>query len=143
SHLLEALLEVRPGPCEGVKKIKILLVEDDPSVRQLLRVILEVEGYGIVEAKDGHEGLEKAGETRPDLMILDLMMPEVDGENVIAKLRSEPALAALPVIVVSGRDEALSRCRELVGSENVFLKPFEPSMLLRRVGAILGSGSGG
>ncbi|HYR62762.1 MAG TPA: response regulator [Actinomycetota bacterium] len=118
--------------------ITILLVEDDPSVRELLKVLLEVEGYEIVEAKDGLEGLEKAGELKPDLMILDLMMPEVDGERVILRLRSEPATRRLPVIVVSGRYEALDRCRDMIGDENVFAKPFEPVKLLKRVGTLVG-----
>jgi DNA-binding response OmpR family regulator len=118
--------------------VTILLVEDDPSVRELLKVLLEVEGYDIVEARDGMEGLEKAGDLKPDLMILDLMMPEVDGERVILRLRSEPGLRRMPVIVVSGRYEALDRCRDLIGSENVFSKPFEPVKLLDRVGTLVG-----
>ena len=76
--------------------ITILLVEDDPSVRELLKVLLEVEGYDIVEASDGLEGLEKAGELRPDLMIVDLMMPQVDGERVISRLRADPARNGCP-----------------------------------------------
>ena len=118
--------------------VTILLVEDDPSVRELLRVLLEVEGYEIVEARDGQEGLEKAGSLKPDLMILDLMMPEVDGERLITMLRDEPSLRRMPVIVVSGRHEALDRCRDLIGSENVFSKPFEPVKLLDRVGSLVG-----
>lgn len=122
----------------------ILLVEDDASVRELLKVLLEVEGYDILEAKDGVEGLEKAGSASPDLMILDLMMPEIDGERVLARLRSEPATQRLPVIVLSGRYEALERCRELIGNENVFAKPFEPVKLLDRVGTLVGyAGDGG
>lgn len=118
--------------------ITILLVEDDPSVRELLKVLLEVEGYDIVEATDGLDGLEKAGALHPDLMILDLMMPEVDGERVISRLRSEPGTRRLPVIVVSGRYEALDRCRDMIGPENVFAKPFEPVKLLKRVGSLVG-----
>ena len=118
--------------------ITILLVEDDASVRELLKVLLEVEGYDILEARDGKEGLEKAGELSPDLMILDLMMPEVDGERVIARLQSDPRTSRLPVIVLSGRYEALDRCRDMIGSENVFAKPFEPVKLLKRVGSLVG-----
>jgi DNA-binding response OmpR family regulator len=118
--------------------ITILLVEDDASVRELLKVLLEVEGYDIVEARDGIEGLRKAGDIKPDLMILDLMMPEVDGERVLSRLRSEPETRRMPVIVVSGRYEALERCRDLVGTENVFAKPFEPVKLLDRVGSLVG-----
>lgn len=118
--------------------ITILLVEDDPSVRELLKVLLEVEGYEILEARDGLEGLEKASSLRPDLMIVDLMMPEVDGERVIARLRSDPGTRRMPVIVVSGRYEALERCRDMIGAENVFAKPFEPVKLLDRVGSLVG-----
>lgn len=118
--------------------ITILLVEDDPSVRELLKVLLEVEGYDILEALDGLEGLAKAARLKPALMILDLMMPEVDGERVIDRLRGEPAIQDLPVIVVSGRYEALDRCRDLIGAENVFAKPFEPVKLLDRVGQLVG-----
>jgi DNA-binding response OmpR family regulator len=116
----------------------ILLVEDDPSVRELLKVLLEVEGYDIVEARDGLEGLRKAGDVKPDLVIIDLMMPEVDGERVIARLRAQPSMERMPVIVVSGRYEALDRCRDLIGGENVFAKPFEPVKLLDRIGVLVG-----
>ena len=118
--------------------ITILLVEDDSSVRELLKVLLEVEGYDIVEARDGIEGLEKAGSLLPALMVLDLMMPDVDGERVIARLRTDPATRNLPVIVLSGRYEALDRCRDLIGAQNVFAKPFEPVKLLDRVGELVG-----
>jgi DNA-binding response OmpR family regulator len=118
--------------------ITILLVEDDPSVRELLKVLLEVEGYDIVEASDGLEGLEKAGALRPDLMIVDLMMPQVDGERVISRLRADPGTKRMPVIVVSGRYEALDRCRDMIGPDNVFAKPFEPVKLLKRVGTLVG-----
>lgn len=118
--------------------VTILLVEDDASVRELLKVLLEVEGYAIIEARDGLEGLEKAGGLKPDLMILDLMMPEIDGERVINQLRSQSATSHLPIIVVSGRYEALERCRDLIGTENVFAKPFEPVKLLDRVGSLVG-----
>lgn len=118
--------------------IRILLVEDDASVRELLKVLLEVEGYDILEARDGKEGLQKAGELSPDLMILDLMMPEVDGERVIARLQADPDTRRLPIIVLSGRYEALDRCREMIGDENVFAKPFEPVKLLKRVGSLVG-----
>jgi DNA-binding response OmpR family regulator len=116
----------------------ILLVEDDPSVRELIKVLLEVEGYEIVEAADGQEALRRAADVRPSLMILDLMMPDVDGETVIAELKAKPTLASVPVIVVTGNYEALDRCKDLVGDENVFPKPFEPTRLLDRIGVLVG-----
>lgn len=118
--------------------LKVLLVEDNPSVRELLRVLLEGEGYEIVEAKDGLDGLLKAEFTKPDLMILDLMMPDVDGERVLGQLKTDPALNTIPVIVVSGKYDALDRLKDVIGDENVFAKPFEPTRLLDRIGELIG-----
>lgn len=117
---------------------KVLLVEDNPSVRELLRVLLEGEGYEIVEAKDGLDGLLKAEFVKPDLMILDLMMPDVDGERVLTQIHTDPELSRIPVIVVSGKYEALDRLKDLIGDENVFAKPFEPTRLLDRVVELVG-----
>lgn len=117
---------------------RVLLVEDNTTVRELLRVLLESDGYEIVEAKDGLEGLLKAEFAKPDLMILDLMMPDVDGERVIAQLRTDPELAHIPVLVVSGKYEALDRLGELIGQDNVFAKPFEPTRLMDRIGDLIG-----
>jgi DNA-binding response OmpR family regulator len=71
-------------------------------------------------------------------MIVDLMMPQVDGERVISRLRADPGTRRMPVIVVSGRYEALDRCRDMIGPDNVFAKPFEPVKLLKRVGTLVG-----
>ncbi|MCA1839542.1 MAG: PleD family two-component system response regulator [Actinomycetota bacterium] len=117
---------------------RILLVEDDPSVRELLKVLLESEGYEILEAKDGLEGLLKAEFVKPDLLILDLMMPDVDGERVLAQIRSDEELASIPVLVVSGKYEAINRVKDLIGDDNVFPKPFEPTKLLDRIGDLIG-----
>lgn len=120
---------------------KVLLVEDDPSVRELLRVLLKGEGYEIVEAGDGNEALRKVKIEEPQLLILDLMMPNVDGEAVIRKLRDDPQHSDLPVVVVTGRFEALDRLKDLIGDDNVFGKPFEPTQLMDRIGQIVGAGS--
>lgn len=117
---------------------KVLLVEDNPSVRELIHVLLETEGYEIIEANDGLDGLLKAEFAKPDLMILDLMMPDVDGERVIEQMRQDPVLAAIPVLVVSGKYEAFDRLKDLLGDDNVFTKPFEPTRLLDRIGELIG-----
>lgn len=119
-----------------MKEIKILLVDDHPTVRNLLRAMLEGEGYQLIDARDGKEALRQSELERPDLVILDLMMPDITGERVIEELhkRSEP----IPIIVVSAKQEALQSCRDLLGSENVFAKPFEPTRLVDRVGELLG-----
>lgn len=107
-------------------------------MRELLKVLLEGEGYAIVEAKDGREGVQMALSERPDLMILDLMLPEIDGERVLQEVQGADDLSEMPVLVVTAKYEALDRCRKLVGTANVFSKPFEPTKLLDRVGDILG-----
>ena len=117
---------------------KVLLVEDNDSVRQLIHVLLEGEGYEIIEAADGVDGLAKAESDQPDLMILDLMMPDVDGERVLQQLQADPTLSEIPVLVVSGRYEAVERLRQQIGEENIFPKPFEPTRLMDRIGDLIG-----
>jgi DNA-binding response OmpR family regulator len=116
----------------------VLLLEDNQSVRELIRVLLETEGYSIIEASDGHDGLTKAEELKPDLMILDLMMPGLDGENVLKTMRRHSKLSKVPVLVVSGKYESLDALRNLIGHENIFPKPFEPSRMLDRIGELIG-----
>lgn len=116
----------------------VLLLEDDNSVRQLLRVLLETEGYSIVEAADGRDGIAKAEEHRPDLMILDLMMPGMDGESVLRELRARTGLGSIPVLVVSGKYDSLETLKDWVGEGNIFPKPFEPTKMLDRIGELIG-----
>lgn len=116
----------------------VLLLEDDRSVRELLRVLLETEGYGIIEAVDGHDGIAKAEQVAPDLMILDLMMPGMDGEAVLSALREHPKLRSVPVLVVSGKYDSLENLKDRVGEHNIFPKPFEPTRMLDRIGELIG-----
>lgn len=116
----------------------VLLLEDNDSVRELLKVLLETEGYSIIEAANGKDGLDKAESLNPDLMILDLMMPGVDGESVLRTMRRHSRLSKVPVLVVSGKYESLQNLRDLIGEENIFPKPFEPSKMLDRIGELIG-----
>lgn len=116
----------------------VLLLEDDDSVRELIKVLLGTEGYSIVEARNGRDGLAKAEELHPDLMILDLMMPGVDGERVLEAMREHASLSKVPVLVVSGKYESLETLREQIGEENIFPKPFEPTRMLDRIGELIG-----
>jgi two-component system alkaline phosphatase synthesis response regulator PhoP len=115
---------------------RVLVVEDDPSVRGLLHTLLTGEGYEVATASDGLAGLVKASSNRPDLMLLDLMMPDLGGVRVLEELRSDPALADIPVIVVTGKLEAVPPLRALLGEGNVFVKPFGVAELLDRVAAV-------
>lgn len=122
----------------------VLVVEDDPSVRGLLQTLLSAEGYDVVTASDGLAGLVKATSRRPSLVLLDLMMPDLGGVRVLEEMRGDPELADIPVIVVTGKIDAIPEMRDLLGEQNVFLKPFAVGELLGRVAQVTGGpGSGG
>jgi DNA-binding response OmpR family regulator len=118
--------------------VKILVVEDDPSVRGLLQTLLSAEGYDVVTASDGLAGLVKATSSPPALVLLDLMMPDLGGVRVLEEMRDDPELAEIPVIVVTGKVDAVPGMRSLLGDDNVFLKPFAVGELLARVGEVVG-----
>ena len=120
---------------------KILVVEDDPSVRGLLQTLLTTEGYEVATASDGLAGLVKASSQQPALILLDLMMPDLGGVRVLEELRADPDLSYIPVVVVTGKLEAVPSLRTLLGDENVFAKPFGVAELLARVAAITGNGA--
>jgi DNA-binding response OmpR family regulator len=118
--------------------VKILVVEDDPSVRGLLQTLLSAEGYEVATASDGLAGLVKATSSPPALVLLDLMMPDLGGVRVLEEMRDDPDLADIPVIVVTGKVDAVPGMRSLLGDDNVFLKPFAVGELLARVGEVVG-----
>jgi len=120
----------------------VLVVEDDPSVRGLLQTLLSAEGYEVVTASDGLAGLVKATSNHPSLVLLDLMMPDLGGVRVLEEMRDDPELADIPVIVVTGKIDAIPSMRELLGEENVFLKPFAVGELLSRVAEVTGGPDG-
>lgn len=119
---------------------RVLVVEDHSSVRTLLRVTLEDEGYRVLEANGGFEAIEAAEEAKPDLIMLDLMMPELDGEKVIHEVRGRSDIAGIPIVVVTAREEGIDRVKDLVGEANVFMKPFEEQVLVGRVRDLIGPG---
>lgn len=118
--------------------VTVLVVEDDPSVRGLLQTLLSAEGYEVVTASDGLAGLVKVSSSPPALVLLDLMMPDLGGVRVLEEMRDDPELVDIPVIVVTGKIDAVPGMRELLGDDNVFLKPFAVSELLTRVGEVTG-----
>lgn len=116
----------------------ILVVEDDASAQDLFQVLLDIDGCEVVRAKDGAEALERARTLAPQLVLLDLMMPHLDGEEVLKQMKMDSRLARVPVIVVTGKTSALERMEKLLGKENVFAKPFESTKLLDRVIELIG-----
>ena len=123
--------------------VRILVVEDDPSVRGLLQTLLSAEGYDVATASDGLAGLVKATSQPPALVLLDLMMPDLGGVRVLEEMRDDPELADIPVIVVTGKVDAVPGMRSLLGDDNVFLKPFAVGELLARVGEVVGGPDSG
>lgn len=119
---------------------RILIVEDDPSLAELERVILETEGYEVIVARDGLEGLLKLSIEKPSLVLLDIMMPDVDGDRLLMQMFEEPRFAGVPVVIVTGVAHAHRRFDDVVGPDNVITKPFEPSKLLARVRALVEGG---
>lgn len=121
---------------------RVLVVEDDPSVRGLLQTLLSAEGYDVATASDGLAGLVKASSHHPAVILLDLMMPDLGGMRVLEELRADPALTGIPVIVVTGKIEAIPAMQAVLGEDSVFAKPFAVAELLQRVAEITG-GPGG
>ena len=111
----------------------ILLVEDEEAVRELEKFILETEGYDVMEARDGLEGLTKAEFRKPDLILLDLMMPDVSGGRMFDEMKEHPSTAGIPIIVVTGKPDAHQMFDDSIGPENVIMKPFESDELLGRI----------
>lgn len=116
----------------------ILVVEDDASAQDLFQVLLDIDGCEVVRATDGDEALERARVLGPQLVLLDLMMPNLDGEEVLKQMKMDSRFARIPVIVVTGKTEAVERMEEQLGKENVFAKPFESTKLLDRVIELIG-----
>jgi CheY-like chemotaxis protein len=113
----------------------VLICDDEPSLRELIRISLDGP-YRFVEADDGEAALELARRERPDVVILDMMMPRRSGLEVLSALRQEPELAAIPVVVLTAqpgtREQAL---RE--GADRVMVKPFEPEQITAAVEEVL------
>ena len=117
---------------------QVLVVEDDPSVRGLLQTLLLAEGYDVATASDGLAGLVKVSNHRPALVLLDLMMPDLGGVRVLEEMRSDPELASIPVIVVTGMVDAIPSLERELGADSVFAKPFGVAELLARVAEVTG-----
>ena len=116
----------------------ILVVEDDPDIRQLLWRYLEKEKYQVLIAKDGEEGLEQAEKNRPDLVILDLMLPRQDGLSVLRELRKSEATASVPVLILTAKGDEADRIVGLeLGADDYVTKPFSPREVAARVKALL------
>ena len=111
---------------------KLLIVEDQPDIRKLIRMTLEFEGYELLEAENGAQGLEVAERERPSIMLLDVMMPgELDGYAVCARVKKDPVLAATRVVMLTARgQQADLEAGRKAGCDAYLTKPFSPLELI-------------
>jgi two-component system alkaline phosphatase synthesis response regulator PhoP len=117
---------------------RILIVEDDPSVLRAISYMLEKEGYSVLTAMNGLEGLKKAKEENPDLLVLDVMLPGIDGFEICHRLRAESPTAKLPILMLSAKGQAADRSMGLgVGANEYLTKPVERTVLLGKIEALL------
>lgn len=113
---------------------RVLIVEDHPTMRAAMRLVLEPEGFEVLEAADGDEAFELIVEDRPDVVLLDLNIPGMPGEDLLRAVKGDPSLRSTRVVVVTAAGEE-ERGRSLaLGADGYLTKPFGPSDLLRTVG---------
>ena len=117
---------------------RILVVDDDPQVLRLLRVNFEMEGYDVVSAANGAEALDAVEQERPDAVVCDVMMPGMDGFEVVRHLRSKGATKSLPVVLCSAKAQRSDVRQGLdAGADEYVTKPFDPQELLDVVARLL------
>jgi len=123
---------------------KILVVDDEPDLLELVSYNLKKEGYKVVTAPDGEDALEKVRKGPFDLIILDLMLPGIQGVELCRMIRKNPKTEAVPIIMLTARGEVSDRVRGLeTGADDYLVKPFNPKELLARVKAVLRRSGGG
>src|SRR5438132_8818296 len=116
----------------------VLIVDDEVAIVTMLRYNLEKEGFAVCEAADGEEALTRIAERKPDVVLLDWMLPLVSGIEVCRRLRRSPETRALPVIMLTARGEESDRVRGLdSGADDYVVKPFSPSELVARLRAVI------
>lgn len=120
---------------------KILIIEDEQNIVELVKYNLEREGYCVLSATRGNAGLEKARRENPDLILLDLMLPELDGIEICKILKQNPRTANLPIIMLTAKSEETDRVLGLeLGADDYVVKPFSPRELVARIKAVLRRG---
>jgi excisionase family DNA binding protein len=130
-----------PAPAGGAPNAEgplVLIVDDDERVREYVRVNLEAEGYVVREAASAAEGLAALGEQSPDLILLDVMMPQVDGWEMLQQIHEHTGVGAIPVVMFSGKvDERSAAEAESRGAQGFIGKPFDPRSLIESTKQLL------
>jgi DNA-binding response OmpR family regulator len=117
--------------------VTVLVVDDDPVILKLLLVNFELEGFTVITANDGREGVERAKNDRPDVVISDIMMPTMNGLELVSTLRADPETADLPVLLLSAKAQMVDVQRGFeLGADDYVTKPFDPIELIDKVTAL-------
>src|SRR5690242_4296535 len=117
---------------------KILVIDDEPDALELVAYNLKQAGFSVVTAKDGAEGLEKVKSTSPDLIVLDVMLPEMDGFSLCRVFKNTPVTANIPIIMLTAKAAEIDRVLGLeLGADDYLTKPFSPRELVLRVKKLL------
>lgn len=119
---------------------KILIIDDEEDIREVAALSLEtVAGWTVIAANSGAQGLARAIEHRPDAILLDVMMPGMDGPSTFRELRKNPATASIPVLLLTAKVQATDQRRFAdLGVESILFKPFDPLTLAQQISAVLG-----
>jgi len=131
--------ETHRSGAHGQPASKVLLVDDEDSLRKVMRDLLERDGYDVTEARDGVQALDQVDRVGPDIIVLDLNLPGLDGYGVLSHLRSRPATANIPVIVLTAKGDEDNEVRVFeLGADDFLTKPFRARALSARLEAVLG-----
>lgn len=118
---------------------RILIVDDEVQLVEMVKIRLEAAGYGVISAYDGQDGFDKAKKDKPDLIILDLMLPKMDGYKVCGLLKNDARYSKIPIIMFTARaQEEDVRLGKDLGAEEYVTKPFDPKILLDKIKELLG-----
>ena len=112
---------------------KILIIEDSQDAREMLAMLLDMEGYSVATAEDGREGLMRAAADSPDLILTDINMPHIDGTEMIRRLRAEPGACRVPIIVMTAYGDELALRAVESGADIALTKPVDYDLLLETV----------
>ncbi|HEC21808.1 MAG TPA: response regulator [Chloroflexi bacterium] len=126
-------------PVENKKRV-LIYIEDEPAMIELVKLILEGHGYQVIAATGGQEGLDVIRETKPDLVLLDLMMPDMNGWDVYQQMKADEYMKGIPVIVVTAKAQNIDKVLGLhvAKVQDYVTKPFSPAQLLSSVRRVLG-----
>jgi two-component system, OmpR family, alkaline phosphatase synthesis response regulator PhoP len=121
-----------------MRKGKILVVDDEVNITQILEFSIGAEGYEVITAANGEEAIDKARREQPDLIILDIMMPRIDGYEACRILKANPLTKAIPVVLLTAKGRDIDkRLGYEVGATDYIIKPFSPAKLIDRIHELL------